>query len=170
MSRIRIHDGANWSRRDFLRASGGCAALGTTSLVSSLLQMQLTRSAAAAAAPGDYRALVCVFLHGGNDSFNMLVPADADAYEAYRLARGNLALDQAGLHAIDAAVEYNQATAQVEIATAFPESTLGRGLRQVARAIGARRSGSAANSSISRAAAGTITTACSRSRRRCCPS
>jgi uncharacterized protein (DUF1501 family) len=40
--------------------------------------------------------------------------------------------------AIDAAVEYNEATASVHLATAFPDTELGRGLRQVARAIGAR--------------------------------
>jgi uncharacterized protein (DUF1501 family) len=40
--------------------------------------------------------------------------------------------------AIDAAVEYNEATAAVAIATPFPDTVLGRGLRQVARAIGAR--------------------------------
>ena len=39
-----------------------------------------------------YRALVCIFLAGGNDSFNMLVPADHDQYARYSAARGNLAL------------------------------------------------------------------------------
>jgi uncharacterized protein (DUF1501 family) len=40
--------------------------------------------------------------------------------------------------AIDAAIEYNEATATVAIATPFPATTLGLSLRQVARAIGAR--------------------------------
>lgn len=40
----------------------------------------------------DYRALVCVFLAGGNDSHNMVVPMGAPAYAAYRSARGTLAL------------------------------------------------------------------------------
>jgi uncharacterized protein (DUF1501 family) len=44
----------------------------------------------------DYRALVCVFLFGGNDSFNMLVPRSAAEYNAYAASRQNLAvaLDQ----------------------------------------------------------------------------
>lgn len=37
---------------------------------------------------GDYRALVCVFLYGGNDGNNMVVPTDAAGYAAYARARG----------------------------------------------------------------------------------
>lgn len=40
----------------------------------------------------DYRALVCVFLAGGCDGHNVLVPQGAAAYAAYRAARGALAL------------------------------------------------------------------------------
>ena len=42
----------------------------------------------------DYRALVCVFLFGGNDSFNMLVPRSAAEYDAYAASRQNLAIAQ----------------------------------------------------------------------------
>ncbi len=45
----------------------------------------------------DYRALVCVFLFGGNDSFNMLVPRSGAEYNAYAASRQNLAIDQAVL-------------------------------------------------------------------------
>jgi uncharacterized protein (DUF1501 family) len=45
----------------------------------------------------DYKALVCVFLFGGNDSWNMVVPRSAAEYQAYQLARQNLAVDQATL-------------------------------------------------------------------------
>lgn len=38
----------------------------------------------------DYKALVCIFLHGGNDSFNMLVPSDPALYTEYETARGNM--------------------------------------------------------------------------------
>lgn len=41
---------------------------------------------------GDYRALVCVFLYGGNDSNNMLVPLDTASLTAYQKLRANLAL------------------------------------------------------------------------------
>ena len=43
--------------------------------------------------PG-HRALVCILLAGGNDSFNMLVPTEPNQYTAYKDARGNLALDR----------------------------------------------------------------------------
>lgn len=46
---------------------------------------------------GDYKALVCVFLFGGNDSFNMLVPRSAAEYNVYAASRQNLALAQADL-------------------------------------------------------------------------
>ena len=42
----------------------------------------------------DYRALVCVFLFGGNDSFNMVVPRSGPEYNVYAAARQNLAIDQ----------------------------------------------------------------------------
>ena len=40
----------------------------------------------------NYKALVCVFLAGGNDSFNMVTPVSADDYAAYASARGTIAL------------------------------------------------------------------------------
>ncbi|MFZ5831555.1 MAG: DUF1501 domain-containing protein [Planctomycetota bacterium] len=65
------------SRRDFLRFSGGCAALTSTSLMATILNLRMTHHAMAEVLPGDitdYRALVCVFLFGGNDSFQLLTP------------------------------------------------------------------------------------------------
>lgn len=44
-----------------------------------------------------YRALVCLFLYGGNDANNMVVPLDATRYQAYQRARPNLALAQSAL-------------------------------------------------------------------------
>lgn len=40
----------------------------------------------------DYKALVCVFLFGGNDAHNMLIPQSAASFNAYKAARGSLAL------------------------------------------------------------------------------
>lgn len=42
----------------------------------------------------DYKALVCVFLFGGNDANNMLVPFDTAGYNSYATIRGPLALAQ----------------------------------------------------------------------------
>ena len=38
----------------------------------------------------DYKALVCVFLFGGNDSNNMVIPYDTTGYNGYKSARGGL--------------------------------------------------------------------------------
>ncbi len=40
----------------------------------------------------DYRALVCVFLFGGNDSNNTIIPMDDPSFQAYTSIRGSLAL------------------------------------------------------------------------------
>jgi uncharacterized protein (DUF1501 family) len=45
----------------------------------------------------DYRALVCVFLFGGNDGNNILIPFDTAGYQNYSAVRGDLALPQSTL-------------------------------------------------------------------------
>ncbi|MGD0618450.1 MAG: DUF1501 domain-containing protein [Bryobacteraceae bacterium] len=45
----------------------------------------------------DYRALVCVFLFGGNDGNNLIVPLDTSSYNAYSKIRGSLALASSSL-------------------------------------------------------------------------
>lgn len=83
------------SRRRFL-GEASCAAVGTASLLSSILNLRLLGDLAAAEAPDndEYRALVCVFLAGGNDSFNMLAPVDATGYAEYAGTRGVVAVPQ----------------------------------------------------------------------------
>src|SRR5690606_13881824 len=91
-------------RRDFLRKSL-CAALGGAGLYSAFGNLKLI-SAAAAQRPhvfGDYKALVCVFLFGGNDSFNTVVPASGQARADYVASRGSLAIPAASLHALNPA-------------------------------------------------------------------
>lgn len=88
------------SRRKFLRNSG-CAALGAASLASSFERFGLINALAQKDEPStatDYKALVCIFLFGGNDGNNMVVPHDG--YAAYASARGALAIPQASLHQI----------------------------------------------------------------------
>lgn len=81
------------SRREFI-GQASCAGISAASLFSTLLSLRLANSLAAQSAPagGDYKALVCLFLAGGNDSFNMLVPTTATEYSAYATIRANLAL------------------------------------------------------------------------------
>ena len=86
-------------RRKFLGESA-CAALGSTSIMSTLLNLKMAGQAAAAGLPSggdDCKTLVCIFLHGGIDSFNVLVPRDADRYAEYLASRTNLALDNSSL-------------------------------------------------------------------------
>ena len=93
------------SRRDFIRASSGCAALASTSLTSSMFSLGMTNAAAAAIPADGYKALVCIFLNGGADSFNLIVPTDDVAYTDYKTARGNLALPKKELLGIKDAAD-----------------------------------------------------------------
>jgi uncharacterized protein (DUF1501 family) len=69
------------TRRQFL-SDLGCG-LGTAAFLSTFDRFSRLE---AAAAVGDYRALVCVFLYGGNDGNNMVVPYDD--YATYQKTRG----------------------------------------------------------------------------------
>lgn len=87
---------ALWFRRRFL-GEAPCAALGSISLLSTLLQLKMANQAAAQTTPTDSKSLVCIFLFGGMDSFNALVPADAPRYAEYSVSRSNVALPAASL-------------------------------------------------------------------------
>lgn len=80
------------TRRTFIRQTA-CAALGTSGLISSIWDLRKL-SAATLSSTGDYKALVCVFLYGGNDGNNMVVPYDASNYASYAATRRNLAIPQ----------------------------------------------------------------------------
>lgn len=89
---------ASPSRRHWLRKAGVVgSALGT--LAAGTFGNLL--SPARAAWAGDYKALVCVFLYGGNDGLNMVVPLDASRYAQYGQVRGALALPLSGLLPMD---------------------------------------------------------------------
>lgn len=77
------------NRRDWLKQSL-LAGAGAGSLLGPLGQLSLLSGAANASSKGagDYRALVCVFLHGGNDSFNTVVARDAASHAVYSASRG----------------------------------------------------------------------------------
>ena len=85
------------TRRTFIRQAA-CAALGTAGLVNTV--WDLRKLSAATLSGGDYKALVCVFLYGGNDGNNMLVPNDASGYASYAAGRTNLAIPQSSLLAL----------------------------------------------------------------------
>ncbi len=79
------------NRRRFLRAAaaGGLAyAFGRTP------QAVMAQTFETGGSFTDYKALVCVFLFGGNDSFNVVVPRSTAEYAAYAASRQNLAIAQ----------------------------------------------------------------------------
>ena len=82
-----------WSRRDFLKTTCCSAAAGFAA--ASFSRFGLVNALAQNAT--DYKALVCVFLFGGNDSNNMVIPYDTTGYNSYKSARGGLALAQGSL-------------------------------------------------------------------------
>lgn len=86
------------SRRSFLQALGGLAAAAPLRQVPLQLSASLaglaalsSQSSHAADTSGGYKAVVCLFMQGGNDSHNWVVPTDADGYAAYAAARRELA-------------------------------------------------------------------------------
>lgn len=87
-------------RRQFLRqlaaAGFGVAGLGA------LTDLQRIAAAAqpVAKAGADYKALVCLFMFGGNDSNNMVIPTSATEWAQYNAARGAVRLQQAALQPI----------------------------------------------------------------------
>ncbi|ATC64445.1 hypothetical protein CMV30_11040 [Nibricoccus aquaticus] len=86
------------NRRAFL-GQASCAAVGSTSILSTLLNLRMASSAAAQSMPAapntdDYRALVCLFFAGGQDSYNMLMPCGTE-HAAYVTTRGGLHDDAA---------------------------------------------------------------------------
>jgi uncharacterized protein (DUF1501 family) len=81
------------TRRHFLRQSA-CAAVGMTAVANTIFDLERI---AAAAPLNDYKTLVCVYLYGGNDGNNVLVPTLAGDYAQYAAARDSLALPQTSL-------------------------------------------------------------------------
>lgn len=89
------------SRRSFL-GQASCAAVTATPILSTLLNLRMTNSAIAASNdPNDYKALVCFFFGGGNDSHNMLAPKGNAEYAEYATTRSNQALAQASILALN---------------------------------------------------------------------
>ncbi|MFM7530908.1 MAG: DUF1501 domain-containing protein [Rubrivivax sp.] len=84
------------SRRAFLQRASGLSLAGAAAPWA--LNLAALGEAAAQGAT-DYKALVCVFLYGGNDHANTLVPCDAVHHEQYRLLRPALAHSRAALGA-----------------------------------------------------------------------
>ena len=87
----------NISRRAFL-GEASCAAIGSTAFLSSFLNLGMINTLSARpdiiTNTNDYKAMVCILLAGGADTFNVLVPTENTEYADYQATRGDLALDQ----------------------------------------------------------------------------
>ncbi len=90
------------TRREFL---GDCGKMTGIGAMSSMINLSMTNKVMAQRTPadfaGDYKAIVCIFLGGGNDSFNMLTPSDTKAstviegnteYDDYLESRGRISI------------------------------------------------------------------------------
>ena len=84
------------TRRDFLRQAS-CAAVGTIALTNTIRDLRLINAAVAQTGLTGYKAMVCIFLAGGNDANNWVVPTDTATYNQYTAIRANLTLPQASL-------------------------------------------------------------------------
>lgn len=78
----------NITRREFLRRSG-CGIGSAAALAAGIERFSLIQ---ALAEGSGYKALVCVFLAGGNDGNNMIVPADSTGYSDYASVRNSSGL------------------------------------------------------------------------------
>jgi len=85
------------NRRQFL-GEASCAAVGSTAFLSSVLNLGMINTISARPhiignAGSNYKAMVCILLSGGADTYNMLVPTETSEYADYVTTRGDLALD-----------------------------------------------------------------------------
>jgi uncharacterized protein (DUF1501 family) len=95
----------NTSRRHFLRTAGALSAAlpgarAPLSVGLAGLAAMAAQSSQAADTGNGYRALVCLFMQGGNDSHNWVVPIDSTGFAEYTQARRELAWPAARLQAI----------------------------------------------------------------------
>ena len=75
------------TRRKFIRQAA-CAALGTAALTNTIRDLRFISAAMAQDSTiTDYKALVCIFLSGGNDANNLFIPTDPTEYANYATIR-----------------------------------------------------------------------------------
>ncbi len=115
------------SRRAFLKRAGQLAISGTA-LPLALNLAAMGEAAAFNAPAGDYKALVCVFLYGGNDYANTVVPYDNASYDLYSSIRNGAAGRGAG----GIALGQSDMAATLLLPTVAPADAMGLATRQFA--------------------------------------
>src|SRR5215831_3228017 len=92
------------TRREFLRRAA-CAAVGTAAMTSAIRDLRFMNAAVAQSNVTDYKALVCIFLSGGNDSNNLVIPTIQSEYDNYAAIRTDvLAVPLSGVPPNQAAI------------------------------------------------------------------
>jgi len=85
------------TRRQFIRRAA-CAAVGTVAMTSAIRDLRFMNAAVAQSNITDYKALVCIFLQGGNDSNNLIIPTLQSQYNNYAAIRSPvLAIPQSAI-------------------------------------------------------------------------
>src|SRR6202046_3940989 len=74
------------SRRQFLRTAS-MASMAGLSVSPFLIELNSVAAMAQQSSPTDYRALVCIFLQGGNDGHGTVIATDPDSFSAFTTAR-----------------------------------------------------------------------------------
>ncbi len=107
-----MHHKKRISRRKFL-GQASCAAIGSTTFLSTALNLGLINTAAARPHiinnASDYKAIVCILLAGGADTYNVLVPTQSSEYNDYAAVRTTLALSNNFSQGELLPLNYNQA-------------------------------------------------------------
>ena len=105
------------ARRRWMKRSGTtlAAALGAGT-VGNLLSVRPAYAA-------DYKAAVCIFLYGGNDGMNMIVPTDTARYNQYAGVRAGLAIPKANLVPL-AGVNFGLHPSMSALSTAWADGKL----------------------------------------------
>lgn len=85
----------HFTRREFLKRASILGAAGVAAPMA--LNLSILNEAVAATSPTDYKALVCLYMAGGNDCHNVLIPYDNANYAKYAAIRQALAIPQADL-------------------------------------------------------------------------
>ncbi len=70
------------TRREFIRKAA-CAAVGTAAMTAAIRDLRFMNAAVAQTGITDYKALVCIFLQGGNDSNNLIIPTGSSGVNTY---------------------------------------------------------------------------------------
>src|SRR5258708_17131170 len=74
------------TRREYIRQAA-CAAVGTAAMTSAIRDLRFMNGDVAQTNINDYKALVCIFLGGGNDSNNLIIPTITSEYNSYAAIR-----------------------------------------------------------------------------------